>query len=202
MATDWVDDSLDIDGGRSLITWAALGAAPLVYGVTTKAVTHQFARGPRLTFGDVFEEERAGTYGGDDLQVLNVKVFNERDSGGKDATASNVYALLEAFDPVYGERIDDTGGNWWRHSPTGRVMNNKATFPPTHESWNLELVAKYVSSERAYIAGQADPPSIAPGNCRLRVSLRGEGLKKAVVAEWRVINPGKGQRLFLSTRKP
>jgi len=144
-----------------------------------------------------FSEETRQARGGSNLQVLRVTIYNGRDSGGETTTARDVVPHLEAFD-VEGKPVAHTRGSWGFNAMG--VAPGTITFRPTREDHPLELVAKFPEGEKAWLAGAVEP-QLARGLYTIRASLRGDGLRKPALFEWRLVNPGKGGALELSENR-
>jgi hypothetical protein len=187
----WWRDQVDELGGERLQTGLlAIG----ILGVLIAVLWSRLLPGPRLVGGDFVEFTR-DALGGPGFQVLGVDIYNKRDSGGERRTARGVVPEMVAFDSQ-GERVAECQGNWFPD-----IFGRRTTavdFRPTRERHAVELVGKFPQGTDAWLAGEKDPPSLAPGIYKIRATLRGGNLRKPRRLEWFVRNPGTGGQLTVS----
>ena len=162
--------------------------------MTLEPVLRLLRPGPKLVGGNFVQVIRKAL-GGPDLQILGVRIYNERESGGEPKTARAVVPRLEAFD-LSGQSVKETLGVWF-HDKTGLVPDT-VDFRPTREEHTVELVAKFPDGEDAWLSGQEDPPSLKPGTYEIRLTLRGDNLKKPARLKFFVWNPGRNGRLAVA----
>jgi hypothetical protein len=138
----------------------------------------------------------------DDLQVVYGKIRNDRDGGGDPAAAKDAEIWLEAFD-VLGQRVGSAKGNWLDLS-TGKPNDldgmKALTLRPTRQEYGIEIGGKFIWGDDAWIAGEADPPSLTPGGYTMRASIS-HAHGRAVVFEWKLNNPGVGKPLHVAGLK-
>lgn len=201
LATLFVRHLVTTDGqieGRWIpLLLIALVLSVIVAVVTLEPVLKFLRRGPKLVAGDFTEDTRSAS-GGPDLQVMGVRIYNELESGDESKIARGVVPTLEAFD-LNGHRVAKTEGVWFPDR-SGAVPST-VDFRPTQEAHPLELAGKFPDGDDAWLAGEADPPSLAPGDYEIRVTLRGGNLKKPARLKFFVRNPGAGGRLSVSTER-
>jgi hypothetical protein len=180
--------------GRAVWADAALlGVSAVAAAVTWNPVWNGVSRGPKLRAGEVRDFYRVahGSRGGAaDLQVVYANVGNQRNSGGDRTTAHNAEVWMEAYD-LAGTRLASAKGNWLDMS-AGRpvpVWLKTVVFKPTPEEFGLEIAGKFTWGDTAWLAGEADPPSLPPGEYEVRASVSYDGGKVRSFA-WRVTNPG------------
>jgi hypothetical protein len=134
----------------------------------------------------------------DDLQVLYARLRVSHRGGGRKRTMQDAEAWMEAFDES-GNRVAQSKGNWFSLDagrPVGWPPAKSMTLRPTGEEYALELAGKFDWGDSAWLAGEGDPPSLAPGAYRIRATVS-DGTK-AFDLEWLVSNPGRAG--LLSTK--
>lgn len=175
----------------------ALVVSAIVAVVTFESVLRMFRRGPKLVGGELVDGLRT-SQSGRHIQVVGVQIYNERESGGEPKTARAVVPEVEAFD-LANTSIKRTRGVWFANP--GGVPVDTVDFRPTRvEQHAVELVGKFPEDANAYLAGEPGSPSLTPGDYRIRVTLRGDNVKRPARLDFFVRNPGAGKRLTVAKK--
>ncbi len=187
--------------GLSLGRWvypdiALLVLAVLVALVTWKPFGDKFFwwRKPKLEVVGIgnFRRMAKASREENDLQVVYARLRNVRNGGGDRATLKDAEAWMT---------VVDTEGRTISHGNKGNWLNVKAgtpdphtfdqtTFRPNGEQFALEIAAKFVWGRQAWVAGALNE-QLPPGRHRIRASIS-DGVHKATVVEWEIVNPGDG----------
>jgi len=184
------------DAWRVPLVVALVGAIVTAI-VTLEPILRFLTRGPKLV-GGRFVEITRDARGGPNLQIVGVEIYNERESGGEPKTARAVVPGIQAFS-MDGTLVIECRGVWF---PDSRgLAPSSVDFRPTRESHPLELAAKFPGGSDAWLAGESDPPSLTPGIYEIRVTLRGDNLRKPARLRWFLRNPGGDGRLSVATRR-
>jgi hypothetical protein len=187
----------DIDARWIVPLGIVLVIAIVVAVVTFEPVLKLLSRGPKLVSGDFVEYTR-DAIGGSDLQVFGVEIYNERESGGEAKTARDVVPSIEAY-TLDGQHVTGNLGVWFPDG-SGNIPTT-VTFRPTHEKHAVELCGKFPGGSDAWLAGEQDPPSLMPGIYEVRVTLRGDNLRRPARLKFFVRNPGQGGRLTAAKKR-
>jgi len=184
--------------GLSLGRWVYLDVAILVVALSVVLWTWEpFARRlwwrkPKLDLrgvGQFFRSAR-NSRSENDLQVVYARFRNVRNGGGERATLVSAEAWMT---------VEDDNGRPVGHGCRGNWVNvqagtpdptsfKQATFRPNGEQYGLEIAAKFLWAEDAYLAGEVHP-NLPPGKYRIRASIS-DAVHKATVFDWVVMNPG------------
>ena len=177
-----------------LLLYVAFGLGVVLWIATWAPVAGRLLwwRKPRLEVVGVNHYFRRGRNSREDndLQVVYARIRNVRNGGGERATLSDAKAWMTVEDEAGQPLGHGCQGNWvnvFAGTPDPKTFK-ETTFRPNGEQYGLEVAAKFVWADDAYLAGEVHP-NLPPGRYTIRASIS-DAIHKAAVFEWVVVNPG------------